>query len=109
MPSHSDGNTLDVERGDHARDVAREPGEHEAIAEVQRRRLLLEPLPQRSLADDEEPRARPLGEHEPGGIDQVRVPFRLVQARHRADREIIRGDPELLARRADLVRPCAGG
>ena len=46
----------DVERRDDARDVAREAGEHEPIAEAERARLRFERLAQRPLADQEEPR-----------------------------------------------------
>ena len=55
------------------------------------------------FADDEKPRLRPLVQHQPRGIDEVRIAFGFVQPRHRADREVVGRDAELRARCANLV------
>ena len=65
----------EVEGRDDARDVPREAGEHEPIAESSARACCSSGSRKRSFADDEEPRVRPLVQHEPRGIDEVRIAF----------------------------------
>jgi len=92
-----------VERRQRARDVAPEARKDESIAETERRCLRLKVGEQRTLADQEESRGRPLGRHPRRGVDQVRVAFRFVQSCDRPDREVVWRDTQVPARRHDLV------
>ena len=96
VPSHSDGNTLMSKAETTRANVLRKAGEDESIAEIERARLLLERFAQRAFADDEEPGVRTLVQHQPRGVDQVRIPFRVVQPRHGADRHVARRDAKLV-------------
>ena len=71
--------------------------EHEPIAEAEPRGLVLEPTKERSFADQEEPRRRPLTHDLHGSVDEVRIAFRFVEAGHRPDRELARRDAEWMA------------
>ncbi len=81
----------EVERGEHARDVAREAARTRSDRPVRARRACASrSVAQRSFADEEEPRRSAASlQHQLRGLDQVRVAFRVVQPRDRADRELV--------------------
>ncbi len=98
-----------VEGRQRARHVAAKAGEHESIAEAEPRGLCLELAEERSFADEEEARRRPLTHDLGGGVDEVRIALRIVEARHRADCELAWRDAELARARRRSRPPSATG
>src|SRR5207249_11445094 len=79
-------------------------GEHEAVVQSERGCLTLEVSEERPLADKKETRPWARG-HDPGcRIDQVRIPFRVVQPRDGSNGELALLNPELTPRIGDLSR-----
>ena len=103
VPSQSDGKTLRSNALRAAATSLREPDEHESIAEAELTRLRFERLAQRALAHEKKLRVRLLIEHEPRGIDQIGVPFRLVQPGDRPNREVAGVDAKLTPCGGDVV------
>ena len=97
----------EIERAQHGGDIARESDEHEPIAKAELPGLRFERLAQRPLAHEEELRVRLAIEHEPRGIDEIRIALRLVQPRHGADGEIVRRRCRARAARPRSRRPSA--
>ena len=95
VPSQSDGNTLRSNADSVRATSRRKPAKTNRSPRPSARRLRLQIAQQRTFADHEKARRRPLGDDPRRGVDQVRVALRLVEPRDRADRQLAGSDAEL--------------
>ena len=105
VPSQSDGNTTRSNADSVRATSRRKPAKTKRSPSPSADGLRLQVAKQRALPHEKESRRGAFANHARGGIDQVRVAFRFVKARDRADREVAGGDAKL----APGVRDLLGG